>query len=352
MDADGRLVHGRWHEISMTGHYGGEANWANGIYENEYAQEGGVWKIRRLHYYPSFLGSYATGWHNADRSDTVTITPYHYTPDGAGTPIPLNPVVAAADHAPVSDAARRRRVAELSAQLKCLQAESQVRSLQSAYGFYMDRRMWDDVADLYAADGTFEPGQRGVYRGRASIRHALEQIGPLDLAPGIVNDHIQLQPVVTLAPDCQSATLRGTEFVMAGQNGGDAAWGLNIHDDSYRFIDGKWRLQSVHVVQRMRSDYTQGWAKNALPVRGAQPGFAADAPPTVKYAAYPAFYVPLPRFRKSGAGSGAVRQTQDRGRAGWCFAGPGAGRRRAQSGHRGGAGWRGEHLRRLWFLHR
>jgi hypothetical protein len=47
----------------------------------------------------------------------------------------------------------------------------------------------------------------------------------------------------------------------------------------------------------MRSDYALGWAKSALPVRGAQPGFEPDAPVTVKYAAYPAFYVPPMKFR-------------------------------------------------------
>jgi len=296
LDPDGRVARGRWHELSMTGHFGTSADWADGIYENEYVEEGGVWKIRRLHYYPSFLGPYAPGWRNADRSDTVTVVPFHYTPDRAGAPIPLTPVLSKVDQAPADSAGQIRRVATLQAQLLCLQAESQVRSLQNAYGFYMDRRMWDDIADLYAADGTFEPGQRGVYRGRASIRHALEQIGPKDLAVGVVNDHTQMQPVVTLSPDCRSATLRGTELVMTGQNGGDAAWGLNIHDNSYRLVDGKWRLQSVHVYQRMRSDYFQGWAKSALPVRSAATGFEADAPPTAKYAAYPTFFVPPVRF--------------------------------------------------------
>ena len=300
VDADGRIVRGRWHELSLTGHYGVNADWANGIYENVYAEEDGVWKIRHLHYYPSFVGPYTPGWRNADRSDKVTIAPFHYTPAGAGTPIPLEPVIAPADRAPRDAEGQKRRVAQLSARLACLQAESKIRSLQSAYGFYMDRRMWDDIADLYADDGTFEPGQRGVYRGRASIRHALEQIGPKDLAVGVINDHIQLQPVVTLAADCQSATLRGTEFVMAGQNGGDAAWGINLHDDTYRFIDGKWRLQSAHVYQRMRSDYTQGWAKSAFPVRTAAAGFEPDAPPTVKYAAYPVFFVPPLRYGNPG----------------------------------------------------
>lgn len=300
VDPDGLVVRGRWRELSMTGRYGVNADWADGIHENEYVEEGGIWKIRRLHYHPSFVGAYVPGWRNADKSDAVTITPFHYTPDRAGTPIPLSPPLTAADRAPQDAAGQRRRIAQLTTQLRCLQAESRVRSLQSAYGFYMDRRMWDDLADLYADDGTFEPGQRGVYRGRASIRHALEQIGPKDLAVGVINDHTQLQPVVTMSSDCQSATLRGTELVMAGQNGGDAAWGINIHDHTYRFIDGKWRLQTAHVYQRMRSDYTQGWAKSAFPVRTAAAGYEPDGPPTVKYSAYPAFYVPPMPFANPG----------------------------------------------------
>ncbi len=300
MDPDGRVLRGRWHELSMTGQFGLRADWADGIYENEYVAEDGIWKIRRLHYHPSFAGAYAPGWRNADQSDKVTIVPFHYSPDRAGTPIPQSPPLTAADRSPRDAVGQRGRIAQLTAQLACLQAESTIRSLQNAYGFYMDRRMWDDIADLYAADGTFEPGQRGVYRGRASIRHALEQLGPQDLAVGVINDHTQMQPVVTLAADCRSATLRGTELAMTGQNGQDAFWGINLHDNSYRLIAGKWQLQSVHVYQRLRSDYAQGWAKSALPVRTAAAGYAADAVPTVIYAAYPAFQVPPVRFSNPG----------------------------------------------------
>lgn len=282
----------------MTGRYGERADWAGGIYENEYIEEGGVWKIRRLHYYPSFTGPYEPGWRNADRSDQVRIVPFHYSPDRAGTPIPLSPVVTAVDRAPRDGQAQRRRVAELQAQLQCLQAESAVTSLQNAYGYYVDRRMWDDVADLFAPDGSFEAALRGVYRGRASIRRALEQFGPQDLAPGVVNEHTQLQPVVTLSADCQSAQLRGTELVMVGQNGQEAAWGINIHENTFRRIDGKWQLQSVHIYRRMRSDYAQGWARNAQPMApGPAAGAQPDAPPSVQYAAYPDFHVPAMHFR-------------------------------------------------------
>ncbi|MFO7325932.1 MAG: nuclear transport factor 2 family protein, partial [Pseudomonadota bacterium] len=160
LDPDGRTVRGRWHELSMTGRFGERADWANGIHENEYVEEGGVWKIRRITYHPSFAGPYSPGWRNADRSDTVKIAPFHYTPDRAGTPVPLTPVVTAADRAPADDAGRLRRAGEVLARLTCLRWQSEVRSLQNAYGYYVDRRMWDDVADLFAPDGTFEPGQR------------------------------------------------------------------------------------------------------------------------------------------------------------------------------------------------
>lgn len=307
LDPGGRIARSRWHELSMTGRYGERADWAGGIYENEYIEEGGVWKIRRLHYYPSFLGPYAGGWHNADRSDRVSIVPFHYSPDRAGTPIPLQPVVTATDRAPRDAAGQRRRIAQLQAQLQCLQAESAITSLQNAYGFYVDRRMWDDVADLFAADGTFEAALRGVFRGRAGIRRVLGQFGPQDLAPGVINDHIQMQPVVTLAPDCQSAQLRGSELMMAGQNGQEANWGVNIQENTFRRIDGKWQIQSMHIYRRLRSDYAQGWQKNGQPMTAAAAGSMPDAAPTVQYQAYPAFFVPRPSFGNPGTTRAAPR---------------------------------------------
>lgn len=296
LDWDGRVARGRWHELSMTGRFGSHANWANGIYENEYVEEDGVWKIRRLHYYPSFAGAYSPGWRNADRSEQVTVVPFHYTPDRAGTPIPHSPGLTAADRAPRDEAGLRRRVATLQAQLLCLQDQSRVQSLQNAYGYYVDRRMWDDVADLFTADGTFEAGHRGVYRGRASIRRSLEQFGPQDLAVGVINDHTQVQPVITMSADCQRAQARGSEIVQTGQNGQDAWWGINIYENSYRKVDGKWQLQSVQNTRRMRTDYAKGWALSAEAPGPAPAGFTPDAPPTARRAAYPALDVPPMHF--------------------------------------------------------
>src|SRR6187401_3813859 len=48
VSADGQSAKGRWWEFSMTGQHGMKADWAGGIFENEYVREGGVWKISRM----------------------------------------------------------------------------------------------------------------------------------------------------------------------------------------------------------------------------------------------------------------------------------------------------------------
>ena len=64
-------------------------------------------------------------------------------------------------------------MADLAARAQRLSDEIEVTNLQHAYGYYVDRKMWDNVADLFAADGTMEIGLQGVYAGRTSIRRGL-----------------------------------------------------------------------------------------------------------------------------------------------------------------------------------
>lgn len=59
---DGQAAQGRWHQLSMTGQYGEHAEWGEGVYENAYVKEGGVWKIAALRYFPNFVAPYEGGW--------------------------------------------------------------------------------------------------------------------------------------------------------------------------------------------------------------------------------------------------------------------------------------------------
>ena len=46
----------------MLGQYKKHAEWRDGIYENTYVREGGVWKIKSVHLYVNFVVPYEKGW--------------------------------------------------------------------------------------------------------------------------------------------------------------------------------------------------------------------------------------------------------------------------------------------------
>jgi hypothetical protein len=302
LNADGKSAKGRWHIIAMRGKYGESASWAGGIYENEYALEEGVWKISGEHYFPQYAGPYETGWHNFvnDHGEQPKLVPYHYTPERVGTPIPLEVPVSAP---PVAGATRSQSagiLASLEARIKRLNDASAVINLQNAYGFYSDRKMWVDVADLFAANGTMELEQEGVYVGQKGIRRALDQFGPQSLREGEVNDELQLVPIVTVSADGRTASARGMQLGMTGVNNVTARWSTSIYENTYVKEGDTWKIASMHIYPRMKTDYAKGWTHDAQPVQGPNKAFPADRPPTQKFSTYPTFFVPKVRFANPG----------------------------------------------------
>jgi hypothetical protein len=293
--ADGQSAKGRWHEFSMTGTYGKSAGWFGAIHENDYVLEDGVWKIATLGQHPLFAGPYEKGWTNL--AETVPFVPYHYTPDGAGTPVPLDP-------APRKGA--NLALPSLAARARALADECAVQNLQAAYGFYMDRKLFDDVADLFAPDGVIEIGGEGAYVGKASIRRGLERYGQAGLRTGQLFGHAQIAPVVDVAPDGKSATLRGIELLMLGQHGAWARWGVNIVETRAVRRGDNWVIASLKVSPRMLADYDKGW-QGDLP---AMAGPSADFPPDRKMpitTAYPKAKGPPIRFAHPVTGRQAAR---------------------------------------------
>ena len=287
LSPDGKSAKGRWRVFTMLGYHGKNANWAGGVYENEYVLEAGVWKIKDLRFYLQYSGPYEqTGW-TIDKGDI----PIHYTPDLVGTPVPgdIEPAVPAI---PRDEKTLTRQLRDLLRRAQRLNDQQEVGNLQHIYGYYVDRKMWDDVADLFSDKGTMEIGLRGVYVGRESIRHALEQFGPQGLREGELNDHLQLQTLVSISPDGLTARARGSELIMSGQYGVAGEWGLGVFENEYVKQDGIWRIQSMHIYPIMRADYDKGWAKGAKPAMGINKAYPPDRPPTAIYELYPKFYVP------------------------------------------------------------
>ena len=271
VSADGQSAKGRWWEFSMTGQYGVRAEWAGGIFENEYVRERGVWRIARMRYNPIFAGPYASGWRNVDEDQKIV--PYHFTPDETGIPVPDLPASAVAPVDPKMDPAAT--LVALDQRIAVMNEEDKVRNLQNAYGYYMDRKMWDDVTDLFAADGALSIANVGVYDGPKSIRRALERSGPAGLKHGQLNELLQLDMAVTVEPGGMEARSRGLELGLLGEaDKGTAFYTLAIFENRYLKQDNIWRIREMRIFPLMKTEYSQGWAKSQV----------VDPPPAKEYA--------------------------------------------------------------------
>jgi hypothetical protein len=156
----------------------------------------------------------------------------------------------------------------------------------------VDRGLWKEAAALFAPDGTREEGQAGVYAGRAHIRRALALAGPEGLRRGQLNDHLQIEPVIDVAADGQTARGRIFELAFVGGGGEPARIVQNVAENTYVKRGDTWLIQSMHVYTILDTDYAQGWAKSALPAPLPDRKLRPDAPPTVVYEAYPKVFTP------------------------------------------------------------
>jgi acetyl esterase/lipase/ketosteroid isomerase-like protein len=335
LDPGGNTAKGRWRELAMFGNLGGAAVWAEGVYELTYRKEGGVWKINTLQYYSGFGAPYQTGWaapaekgessagrhrelpHPADRErrmdcdgfPAACIAPFHYG----------NPGTTDSAHAwtiPIDSTSTKHWSAtlpELATRLTRLQDEQAVENLQRVYGYYFDRAQWDQIADLFADDGTLEMGQQGVYVGKQHIRRFLDTLGPQGLSDGILNDHIQLQTRVDIAPDGKTAYCRSRELAMTGTYGKSGAWSEGVYENIFVKDQRVWKLRSLHFYPTFITDYDQGWGKSALPAPAASTSVPPDRAPSEVYGIYPKAYVPPYHYRNPVTGKAPHYPGTERG---------------------------------------
>ena len=258
--------------------------------------------------------------HPADRArneacggfPAACVGPFHYTNPGvtdAGhvwTTVTLPP-------AQGRRAAPRERAADLAARAQRLADEQEVENLQKIYGYYLDRRMWDEVADLFAEDGTIEMGLRGVYVGKPRVREFLNLLGPVGLKDGELNDHVQLQLVVHVAPDGRSAKIRSRELNMTGVFESHGEWSEGVYENTFVKDNGVWKIKDLRYFPTFISDYDKGWAGDAQPVPTASAELPPDRPPTSVYAIYPKAHIPPFHYDNPASGA-APRYPEARGR--------------------------------------
>jgi hypothetical protein len=267
LSVDGRSAKGRWMSISMLGDGKGNARIEGGIYENEYVRDGQHWKISVAHYFPQYSGSYETGWANEGRGD-LPLIPYHFSGEESGIAVP-----------PPAGAPPRssQSLASLEQRINALNDEDAVRNLQHAYGYYVDRKMWDDVVDLFVNDAAVVITGVGTFPGRAGVRRAMERMGPAGLKHGELNDRPLFDTIVQVLPGGREATSRGIELGMLGDaDKGAAHWELTVFHNRFVKENGLWKLKELRLHPLMQADYSKGWGVGGVlqQANSARPAFA------------------------------------------------------------------------------
>lgn len=333
---DGKTAKGRWRAVLMTGELGKRATIGDGVFENEYVKQNGVWKISKLHWYQTFMVPYDGGWaKNEDTTQGVFVSktlppdrppteqysiwpdvytpPFHYhaTPPrkadlqmNAGAP-DNDPTVTALANA-VSDLARR---------VQNVRDTDEIENLVSMYGYYLDKQQWDLFTELFSENSQMEISQRGIYYGKKGVRRAVELFGPQFIEKDHLHNHIQLQPLITISADGQRAWVRARALSMLGTYKQVGVWGDGVYENEFVKENGVWRIHIDHVYTTFFAPYDPGWTMGARPTPKASAKIPPDAPPSVVYESFPDVYNPVYHYKNPvTAGTSLSRAKIDLGR--------------------------------------
>jgi len=162
------------------------------------------------------------------------------------------------------------RIADLEHRLGVVEDTLAIRNLQHAYGYYLDKCLYDEVVDLFADDGQVM-FIGGVYKGRAGVarlytgrfrkRFTGGHNGPQH---GRLLDHPQLQDIIHVSPDRQTGYARFRTLMQAGthESAGPPRqwWEGGLYENTYVAQDGVWKIQVLFYRPFWHADFQTGWA--------------------------------------------------------------------------------------------
>lgn len=182
--------------------------------------------------------------------------------------------------------------AEIAAlRLRARRAEDYIAicNLQAAYGYYVDKSLWDEAADLFARDGTLEIAGRGLYRGQDRVRGYLHRLPVLE--HGRLFNHMQLQPVITIAEDGESAEGRWRTIMEIALPAASLV-GEGTYENRYVRDGGVWKIARLHAFITHYRRVGEGWGTGASPMTTELADFPPDEPQTIAYGSFPEVFVP------------------------------------------------------------
>ncbi len=310
--ADGLAARARGVYLGMTGRNGEGAEWREGIYENEYIKENGVWKIGAVHVYPRLVTDYDEGWARSARPmsepsesfppdrpatevyesyPTFHIPPVHFLhpvtgrapqyPQGQGGSGPRREGEATLRRPPSTDGELEARLAAVERQLEAAAAYETAENLLNALSYYLDERLWDEAAELFARDGRVAVPAVGIYVGRERLRNALNALYG-DRDEGLFEFHQVVQPVIHVSADGDTAQIRSRLAQIDAWDSADDLYIAGVYEGVVRKEEDGFLIAALDLNYIWAASHSGGWARvreGDHDARFAPPPAASEWPP-------------------------------------------------------------------------
>jgi hypothetical protein len=137
------------------------------------------------------------------------------------------------------------KVKTLENQLRTLQDIEEIKTLQRAYGYYLEHWMASEIVDLFSnGPGVAVEWPEGKYLGKEGVKKYFEAGDRKD--PEFLHQLIQLSPVITVDPDGKTAKGRwycwgAITFPFGG--GVMPSFQSGLYENEYVKERGKWKIK-------------------------------------------------------------------------------------------------------------
>jgi hypothetical protein len=148
----------------------------------------------------------------------------------------------------------QQHIEQLEKRLGQLEDIEQIKRLQRMYGYYIDNRLWAEMAELFSdSEAVMEIGQRGRYVGKQHIEAFLVEVlgqGRSGLLRDEFINHMQLQGVVTLTDEGQHAQGRWRALIQGNPPAGNHSlfWAEGVYENTYVKEAGVWKIARLWWV--------------------------------------------------------------------------------------------------------
>jgi len=183
----------------------------------------------------------------------------------------------------------------LAERVQRIEDENAIVRLQNIYGYYVDKRLFDQVVDLFADSGSVEISHRGVYTGKAGVKRLFIDSWSgdgLGLRHGQLFTHMMMQPVIDIAPDGRHARERFRTFAQVGQHERGVMWVEGVYENEFIKEGGIWKYSRMRFWPTYYVPEREGFSGKLLPNMEVDRNHPPDLPPTDDAGVFPDVYYP------------------------------------------------------------